>query len=265
MFVSHLNDCTKRLATKSCVPTANYGLPELISVMLVSAQLQFRQSLQALLNLYNLNKSLGEFQIVGEADSPIQTISLAKKHQPTLIVLDIDFFHIEGDGIHTLAELSHLLYKGQQKCKVLVLSDRNEDKFIFCAMQAGACGYILKKNLTSQFHNALTATNSGQIYLCPEVATHFFRMFHFYGSCFSEPESRQLAVPELQGSNPYHLTQREREVLQLLVQGYSNQEIGRHLYISVATVKAHLTAIFEKLGVKSRSSAIVTSLKLGIV
>lgn len=265
MFVSHLNDSTEGLPAKSSVRVANQALPQLISVMLVSAQMQFRQSLQALLNLYNLNKSLWEFKIVGEADSPLQTISLAKKHQPTVIVLDMDFFHREGDGIHTLAELSHLPDKSQQKCKVLVLSDRSEEKFIFRAMQAGACGYILKKNLISQLHNALTATSSGQIYLCPEVATHFFRRFHFYGSCFSEPESIQLAVPELQGSNPYHLTQREREVLQLLVQGYSNQEIGRHLYISVATVKAHLTAIFEKLGVKNRSSAIVTSLKLGIV
>lgn len=265
MFVCHLNDCTERLPAKSSGRVANQALPQLMSVMLVSAQLPFRQSLQALLNLYNLNKSLGEFQIVGEADSPIQAISLAKKHQPTVIVLDIDFFHREGDGIHTLAELSHLLDKSQQKCKVLVLSDQSEDKFIFRAMQTGACGYILKKNLTSQLHNALTATSSGQIYLCPEVATHFFRMFHFYGSCFSAPQSRELAVPELQGSNPYHLTQREREVLQLLVQGERNQEIARHLYISVATVKAHLTAIFEKLGVKSRSSAIVTSLKFGII
>jgi DNA-binding NarL/FixJ family response regulator len=122
-------------------------------------------------------------------------------------------------------------------------------------MKAGALGYLLKENLLSQLHLAITTVSDGKIYMSPDVATKFFQIFHGY-----EGQKNQ----EHDGVLPL-LTNREREVLRLLVQGYSNEEIAQDLYITVATVKAHLTAIFEKLGVKSRSRAIVRSLHLGIV
>jgi DNA-binding NarL/FixJ family response regulator len=120
-------------------------------------------------------------------------------------------------------------------------------------MQAGASGYVFKDRIATQLCDAIATILNDEVYLSPEVATHFFRLFHFY------------AGRSLQAKHTIHLTEREQEVLHWLVQGASNEEIAQHLYITVATVKAHLTAIFEKLKVTSRSQAIVKALKLGLV
>jgi DNA-binding NarL/FixJ family response regulator len=100
---------------------------------------------------------------------------------------------------------------------------------------------------------AISTVLDGQVYLSPEVATGFFHLFHFY------------AGRSLTASHKLNLTEREQEVLRWLVQGVSNEEIANHLYVTVATVKAHLTAIFNKLGVNSRTQAIIKALKLGLV
>ena len=124
---------------------------------------------------------------------------------------------------------------------------------MFRAMQAGANGYVLKDCIATQLCEAISTVLKNEIYLAPELATSFFRMFHFYTG------------RSLQASRNLHLTEREQEVLHWLVQGASNEDIAKHLYITVATVKAHLTAIFEKLGVNSRTQAIIKALKLGLV
>ncbi|MEO0352785.1 MAG: response regulator transcription factor [Cyanobacteria bacterium P01_A01_bin.15] len=136
---------------------------------------------------------------------------------------------------------------------MLTLSAHREDEWIFRAMQAGAKGYIIKDKVTSQLHEALCTVLQDEIYLDPELATGFFRLFHAnLGRHF-------------QARAKIRLTEREQEVLDWLVQGASNEVIAKQLYITVATVKAHLTAIFDKLEVRSRTQAIVKAIKLGLV
>ena len=220
--------------------------PQPISILLVDDEPRFRQGLRTLLNFYNQEGFL-RFQVVGEAASVDQAINLTVEQRPALILLDLGL--AQGDGVTALLRLGELPYKG----KVLVLSAHREDEWVFRAMQAGACGYVFKDRLATQLCEAITTVMNDQVYLSPEVATNFFRLFHFY------------AGHSLQACQAMHLTDREQEVLHWLVQGASNEEIARKLYITVATVKAHLTAIFEKLGVTSRTQAIVKALKLGLV
>jgi DNA-binding NarL/FixJ family response regulator len=220
--------------------------PQPISILLVDDEPRFRQGLRTLLNFYNQEDFL-RFQVVGEAASVDQAINLTVEQRPALILLDLSL--AQGDGVTALLRLGELPYKG----KVLVLSAHREDEWVFRAMQAGACGYVFKDRLATQLCEAITTVMNDQVYLSPEVATNFFRLFHFY------------AGHSLQACQSMHLTDREQEVLHWLVQGASNEEIARKLYITVATVKAHLTAIFEKLGVTSRTQAIVKALKLGLV
>lgn len=227
---------------------APHTLARLISVMLVGDNLLLQSSLQSLLNFYNLS-SLCKFNVVGEAICGKQAIKLAQKKPPFLILLDLDLSQGQEEAIATLIELSQL----PKNPKILVLSEQREDSYIFRVMQAGAFGYLLKEHISAQLHAAITTVSNGQIYLGPEMVTKFFRMFHFH-------EGRSF--PE---SNPYNLTNREQEVLKLLVEGACNQTIAKDLCVTVATVKAHLTAIFEKLEVDSRSKAIVKALKLGLV
>lgn len=217
-----------------------------ISVLLADDEPQFRQGLKTLLSFYSKS---GSFQLtpIGEAASVEQILKLTAEQRPTLILLDLEL--IGGDGVTALLRLSEMAYKG----KILVLSGHKEDEWIFRAMQAGASGYVVKDRLATELCDAIATVIKGEVYLSPELATRFFRLFHFY------------AGRTVQACQSVHLTDREQEVLHWLVQGASNDEISSQLYITVATVKAHLTAIFEKLSVTSRTQAIVKALKLGLV
>ncbi|MGK7913182.1 MAG: response regulator [Synechococcus sp.] len=220
--------------------------PPPLSLLLVDDEPLFRQGLRTLLELFS-SRELGQIQVVGEAVSPNQALKLAFEQHPALTLLDMEL--AADDGVDVLLGLKKGAYNG----KVLVLSAHHEDERVYRAMQAGANGYVFKHRLASQLCEAISTVMGGEIYLSPEVMTGFFRMFNFY------------AGHSLQVCQETNLTEREREVLHWLVQGESNEAIAKHLYVTVATVKAHLTAIFSKLEVKSRTQAIVKALKLGLV
>lgn len=223
------------------------GITQLISIVLVDDELLFRKGLQTLLDLYS-NKGSLQFNVVGEAVSPSQAVKVAAEQNPALILLDLGLLE-EDDGIAALIDLRQNNYKG----KVLVLSAHQEDELVFRAMQAGANGYVFKNRLANELYDAIVTVINNEVYLAPEVASGFFRMFHFYSG------------HSVQAMKNLHLTEREQEVLRWLVQGAANEEIAQALYVTVATVKAHLTAIFTKLGVTSRTQAIIKALKLGLV
>jgi DNA-binding NarL/FixJ family response regulator len=219
---------------------------ELISILLVDDEPHFRQGIRTLLNFYSNSGSLG-LEVVGEAASVDQALKLTAEQHPALILLDLEL--PPEDGITALQRLRELPYSG----KVLILSAHQQDEWIFRAMQAGARGYVFKDYVATQLCEAITTIINEKVYLPPEVATAFFRLFRYYTG------------QSLVNDTAIHLTEREREVLNWLVQGASNEQIAGHLFITVATVKAHLTAIFEKLSVTSRTQAIVKALKLGLV
>jgi len=215
--------------------------PQLISVLLADENCQFRRGLETLLKFYSDDCYL-QFQIVGEAASAEQVLKLATEQSPALVLLAMELAEV-------LAGLKTHKYRG----KVLVLGNSRQDEAIYRAMQGGARGVVSKERLGSQLYDAISIVMNDEIFMPPDVAAGFFRMFHFYGG------------RSLNGERTIHLTEREAEVLHWLVQGASNEEIARYLCVTIATVKAHLTAIFDKLGVISRTQAIVKALKLGLV
>lgn len=216
-------------------------VPQLVSVLLVDENCQFRRGLETLLNFYTDDCYL-QFQIVGEAATAEQGLRLSIEQNPSLILLAVEFSAL-------LARLRQNNYQG----KVLVLANSKQDESIYRVMQGGARGVVTKERLGSQLYDAISIVINDEIFLAPDMAASFFRMFHFYGG------------RTLSGDRTIHLTEREAEVLHYLVQGASNEQIARYLFVTIATVKAHLTAIFEKLGVISRTQAIVKALKLGLV
>lgn len=142
----------------------------------------------------------------------------------------------------------------------MILSAHEEEEMIFKSMFLGAKGYIFKSNVVSQLREAIDTIIDAKIYLPPEVATRFFRSFEYYANNFIELENN-----ENNRENDYHLTHREKDVLGYLIQGLSNEEIARELYVTIATVKAHLGSIFSKFCVKNRTQAIVIALKENII
>jgi DNA-binding NarL/FixJ family response regulator len=219
---------------------------QLVSILLVDDDPTFRQGLRTLFSFYS-NSGSFRYEIVGEAGTVDQAVKLANQQHPSLVLLDLEL--PKKDGITALLKMR----ESSKPSKVLVLSAHHQDEWIFRAMQAGARGYLFKDQLVNQLCQAITTIINNEIYLAPEVTTQFFRMFHFYNG-------RSLSACQ-----SLSLTEREQEVLYWLVQGLSNEEISKNLYITVATVKAHLTAIFEKLKVTSRTQAIIKALKLGLV
>jgi len=223
---------------------------QVVSVLLVENDSIFRRGLHTLLSFYSDDCYL-QFQIVGEATSCEQAIKLVIEQKPALILLDVKLAWElpEDSGLKLLMDLKKLDYQG----KALILSAHREDELVFRAMQLGARGYVAKDRIGSQLYDAISTVMNDEIFLPPDIATSFFRIFHFY------------AGRSLQGHCPIHLTDREQEVLNWLIKGASNEEISRYLHVTIATVKAHLTSVFEKLGVTSRTQAIVKALKLGLV
>jgi len=216
------------------------------SVLLVDDEELFRQGLRTLLTFYSINASL-PVEVVGEANSVDQVLKFTAKQCPDLILLDLEL--AQSNGITVLSRLKETAYTG----KILMLSAHQEDDYIFQAMQQGAAGYVFKNRLATQLCEAINTVIRSEFYLPSEVASGFFRRFQAYS------DSTVKACHEL------HLTEREKEVLHYLTQGACNQQIAKQLYVTVATVKAHLTSIFEKLKVTSRTQAIVAALKLGLV
>jgi DNA-binding NarL/FixJ family response regulator len=217
-----------------------------ISVLLVDDDAKFRQGLHTLIQFYNTNRDR-RFTVIGEAASSDQAVQLVEQQRPMLILLDMEL--MTGDGIETLTELAKL----EHRSKILVVSGHQEEEWVFRAMRSGANGYVVKTELATELFQAMTTVINDQVYLSPDLATRFFQMFRFYNGQALDAKAK------------LHLTDREQEVLHWLVQGASNEEIATRLYISVATVKAHLTAIFHKLGVTSRTQAIIRALRMGIV
>lgn len=227
-------------------PTDTPCLTQPISTLLVDDCPAFRHGLQSLLDFHSMT-SPWQFQIVGQAASLEQAIELVVQQSPMLILLDMELAH--SNGIEVLQELRSHPKVG----KVLVLSGHQEEEWVFKAMQAGAKGYVFKRHLATQLLEAIQVVMQNQVYLSPEVATCFFHLFHF------------TAGRSMLGNQTVHLTQREREVLYWLVQGASNDVISQKLNITVGTVKAYLTTIFEKLDVTSRTQAALQALKLGLI
>lgn len=217
-----------------------------LSTLLVDDDDQFRAGIRTLLSFSQIQDRT--IKVIGEANRPALALSLTEQHTPDLILIDMEL--IEGDGLSLLQQLQD----SNASSRTLVLSGHQEDYWIYQAMQLGADGYVFKGQVSQQLLDAIATIMQNQIYLPPEVATGFFRKF----------QKTQASLPSQIGQ-PCNLSERESDVLYWLVQGASNDEIGKKLYISVATVKTHLTNIFLKLQVTSRTQAIVAAIKMNLV
>jgi DNA-binding NarL/FixJ family response regulator len=217
-----------------------------LSILLVDNDRQFRAGIRTLLNFSQIQDQA--INVIGEANHPALALFLTKQHTPDLILIDMEL--IDGDGLSLLQQLRD----SNASSRTLVLSGHQEDYWIYQAMQLGANGYIFKGQVSQQLLDAIATVMQNQIYLPPEVATGFFRRF----------QKTQASLPSQLGQ-PCNLSERENDVLYWLVQGASNDEIAKQLYISVPTVKVHLTNIFLKLQVTSRTQAIVAAIKMNLI
>jgi len=184
--------------------------------------------------------------VVGEAGDGQEAYEQAKALRPDMVLMDVEMPKLDGIGA------TRLLVKERGDIKILMLSAYADDERVLHGIQAGAVGYIVKDATPEEFVKIIRATRAGVEITSPYLANlHPVVLARLRGS--------QTAAPTLSAANlsKLNLTQREEEIVDLLVLGKSNKEMADRLCLSGDTIKAHLQHIFRKVGVSSRLEAVV--------
>lgn len=210
---------------------------ELIRVLLVDDHPMYRDGLRLAI------EATPGVEVVGEAATGLAGVAEAERLQPDVVIMDVNMPDLDG------IEATRRIVAQSPHIGVVVLTMFDEDESVFQAMRAGARGYLLKGADHVDIVRAVTAVASGDAIFGPALAR---RLIGYFAS------GRKAAAPFAE------LTDREREVLELVAQGRSNAEIARALFISDKTVRNHVSNVFAKLHVTDRAQAIVRAREAGL-
>jgi two-component system, NarL family, response regulator LiaR len=206
-----------------------------IRVMLVDDHTMVRRGLATFLKVYP------DLEMVGEAGSGLEAIELCAAALPDVILMDLMMPDMDG------ATTTRLIRQKHPKVQVIALTSYKEQEIVQSALQAGAIGYLLKDVSAEELARAIRAAHAGRATLAPEAAQALVQAAN---------------QPPTPGQD---LTERERAVLALMVEGLNNTQIAARLVVSPSTIKTHVSNILSKLGVASRSEAVALALRSGLV
>lgn len=223
----------------------------MINVLLVEDHELYRMGLSML-----LDKAEG-ITLCAQAADGIEGIKAARELNPDVILMDIGLPNIDG------IEATQRIKDFNPDVKILIFTSRDSENDVFEAFRAGADGYIMKGATPEQTISAIKAVSEGIGWIDPNIAKMVF-------SNLQRPQQQIVSSginnPAVKKStNSYGLTERELDVLELMVEGLSNPQIADKLVITRATAKAHVHSILQKLCVSSRTQATVTAMKEGLV
>ena len=207
----------------------------MIRVMVVDDHDVVREGISGFLNAFD------DLELVGEARDGQEAVSLCGQVQPDVILMDIVMPIMDG------IEATQQIREKYPHVKVVILTSFNDEDSVQQGLQAGAISYLLKNASIHEMSGAIRAAYAGKSVLAPEAAQALIK------SRIRPPEPN------------YNLKERELEVLALMVKGMNNPQIAAQLYLSRSTVKFHVSAILSKLGVESRTEAVVLAVEHGLV
>ncbi len=196
--------------------------------------------------LVDLLAEAAGIEVVGEATSGPQAVELARELQPDVVLMDVI---LPGGGV----EATRAIRQHVPHAKVVMLTVSEADEDLFGAIEAEASGYLLKEIEPEALIEAVRQVHAGQAILSPAVAVKVLQRMR------QEPEQRP-APPE-----PPALTPREEEVIRLLAQGLTNQEIARRLVVAESTVKTHIRNILQKTGTRNRAEIVAWAVRAGLL
>jgi DNA-binding NarL/FixJ family response regulator len=207
--------------------------------MVVDDQPPFRDAARAVVD------RLAGFEVIAEAESGEDAVALVDELHPDLVLMDINMPGIDG------VEATRRIVDAAPHVAVLVLTMHDDDETVFAAVRAGARGYLLKGAQRAELLRAVRAVAAGEAIFGPGVARRLMAYF-----ARPAPRPDPAAFPEL--------TDREREILDLVARGRSNADITAELVLAPKTVRNHVSNIFSKLQVRDRSEAIVRAREAGL-
>ena len=185
-------------------------------------------------------------RVVGEAQDGEEAVALVSRLHPDVVLMDIAMPKLNG------IEATRLIKQASPSTSVLILTAYDDDQYVYALLDAGAAGYLLKNVRGDELAQAVRAVAEGESVLHPAIARKMFKRY---------TSAAGAAAPA--GTEP--LSDRESEVLALAARGLSNKMIARELSLSDRTVQVHLSNIFGKLGVASRTEAVITALRHGLL
>ncbi len=191
--------------------------------------------------------------LVGEAEDGQKGVELAKTLIPDVILMDIGLPIIDG------IEATRLIREAGLNSKILMFTSRDSEEDVFASLASGADGYVMKGINPEQLQNAIKAVNEGTAWLDPAVAKLVL------SNVQRQNKSVEKNGVDVTKINAYGLTERELDVLELIVDGLTNVQIAEKLVIAKATAKAHVHNILQKLYAENRTQATITALKEGLV
>lgn len=207
-------------------------------ILIAEDSAPFRQGLR------NLLQSVDEVEVVGEAISGEETIQRANQLQPDVILMDVQMPGVNG------IEATRQIIFASPHIGILMLTMFEDDESVFAALQAGARGYLLKGALKAEIVRAIRGVASGEAIFGPTIAKRLMQYF-----AAPKPAAPPQAFPEL--------SDREREILNLIAQHYTNVEIAERLHLAPKTVRNHVSNIFSKLQAADRAQAIMRAREAG--
>ncbi|EJQ42043.1 DNA-binding response regulator [Bacillus mycoides] len=185
------------------------------------------------------------FQIIGEAANGEEALSFIEKKKPDVILMDLNMPKMSG------LETIEALNKKQNHTPIIILTTYNEDELMLKGIELGAKGYLLKDTDRENLFRTLEAAIRGEILLQPNIMEKIVNY-----------KRKEIHADKVEGNN---LTEKELFVLKAIARGYKNKEIAFDMGIAERTVKAHLTNIYNKLGVNSRSEAVAVSIERKLI
>jgi len=197
-----------------------------IRILTVDDHKVVRKGLEVFLEVFS------DFMLVGEAESAEEAIQICEEAEPDVILMDLMMPKMSG------AEAIKIIHETYPDIRIVALTSFVDEDLIRETLNAGATSYILKNTDINELANTIRLAHAGQSALAPEAK-----------KILIDPDS------DRKGNNTHQLTRRELEILELIVSGASNRQIGEKLQISLSTVKFHVSAVLSKLHVSSRTEA----------